>query len=738
VAHELGRVPRRGEAVTLGGLRFSVMLTRGGAVRWFRVSVRPSRRPAATAATTDAWHRPPGRPEAARRRASAPLLALAAGAGGALQTLAFVHTAAWPLPLLARPAGLALRQAHAGAGCAAGLAYGTAWLAAGTWWLFISMHRYGGLPAPLAALAVAAAGAALSLYLAPPGGLRALAQRPAGPMRCCSPPVAAGRAGARGALHRLSLGGQRLRAGRRAAGLGWRPGSASTAWRGGGLAGAALGAGRDGAGRRAAAAPAGRWRWRRRCWRPRPGGPGPSSPGPGTLQVALLQTNVPQDEKFAAERMPAGAGLGGLALLAAARRPGGGARDRGAAAARQLEPPGYWDGLRAHFAGPAQAALVGVPLGDFERATPTRWSGCPGRHARPDYRYDKHHLVPFGEFIPPGFRWFTEMMNIPLGDFNRGPLVARRRSRCAAQRVAPNICYEDLFGEELARRFTDPATAPTVLANVSNIGWFGDTIAVAAAPAHLAPAHAGAAAADAARHQHRRHGGDRPPRPVPCSPSSRSSCACRTTGTARAAPCCSPTTWRSAPAPPHRHLPARARARALEGGLRAAEPPAQGRPLRREPEPPAALLPVPGGAQARAGDILELYLGSLEALGFDLKQNDVRFVEDDWENPTLGCWGLGWEVWLNGMEVTQFTYFQQVGGIDCRPITGEITYGLERLAMYLQGVENVYDLRVDRRHQLRRRVPPERGRAEHLQLRAQRRRVPAHRLRRAREAGAST
>ena len=91
-------------------------------------------------------------------------------------------------------------------------------------------------------------------------------------------------------------------------------------------------------------------------------------------------------------------------------------------------------------------------------------------------------------------------------------------------------------------------------------------------------------------------------------------------------------------------------------------------------------------------NILELYLGSLEALGFDLKQNDIRFVEDDWENPTLGAWGLGWEVWLNGMEVTQFTYFQQVGGINCKPITGEITYGLERLAMYLQGVDSVYDL----------------------------------------------
>ena len=91
-------------------------------------------------------------------------------------------------------------------------------------------------------------------------------------------------------------------------------------------------------------------------------------------------------------------------------------------------------------------------------------------------------------------------------------------------------------------------------------------------------------------------------------------------------------------------------------------------------------------------DIIDLYLGSLAAIGLDLQQNDVRFVEDDWENPTLGAWGLGWEVWLNGMEVTQFTYFQQGGGLECKPITGEITYGIERLAMYLQGVENVFDL----------------------------------------------
>ncbi len=91
-------------------------------------------------------------------------------------------------------------------------------------------------------------------------------------------------------------------------------------------------------------------------------------------------------------------------------------------------------------------------------------------------------------------------------------------------------------------------------------------------------------------------------------------------------------------------------------------------------------------------DIQDLYLESLEALGIDPRLHDIRFVEDDWESPTLGAWGLGWEVWCDGMEVSQFTYFQQVGGFDCNPVSGEITYGLERLAMYVQGVENVFDL----------------------------------------------
>jgi len=96
-------------------------------------------------------------------------------------------------------------------------------------------------------------------------------------------------------------------------------------------------------------------------------------------------------------------------------------------------------------------------------------------------------------------------------------------------------------------------------------------------------------------------------------------------------------------------------------------------------------------------DVQEVYLQSLKAIGLDPALHDIRFVEDDWENPTLGAWGLGWEVWCDGMEVTQFTYFQQVGGFDCAPVSAEITYGLERLAMYVQGIENVYDLRFNER-----------------------------------------
>jgi apolipoprotein N-acyltransferase len=147
----------------------------------------------------------------------------------------------------------------------------------------------------------------------------------------------------------------------------------------------------------------------------------------------------------------------------------------------QLEQfaPGWWEALRAHFGSAGRAALVGVPLGSYEAGYT---NSVAGLSAVAPYRYDKQHLVPFGEFIPPGFGWFTERMQIPLGDFARGPRVAPSFA-FDGQRVAPNICYEDLFGEELAARFVDAAAAPTLLANVSNIGWFGDTVAL---PQHLA------------------------------------------------------------------------------------------------------------------------------------------------------------------------------------------------------------------------------------------------------------
>ena len=130
----------------------------------------------------------------------------------------------------------------------------------------------------------------------------------------------------------------------------------------------------------------------------------------------------------------------------------------------------------------------------------------------------------------------------------------------------------------------------------------------------------------------------------------------------------------------------------MEGGLCPALAPPDRRPLWREPQPAPALLPISGDPEAEPADLQALYLGSLAAIGIDPLQHDIRFVEDDWESPTLGAWGLGWEVWCDGMEVTQFTYFQQVGGYDCKPVAGELTYGLERLAMYVQGVDSVYDL----------------------------------------------
>jgi apolipoprotein N-acyltransferase len=197
----------------------------------------------------------------------------------------------------------------------------------------------------------------------------------------------------------------------------------------------------------------------------------------GSLPVTLLQTNIAQDEKFAAERLPQT-----LAELADALREAADGLVVAPETAMPMLPDqltdvdaGFWDRLRPRFATPARAALVGLPLGDFDHGY-TNSVIALGRIA--DYRYDKVHLVPFGEFIPWGFHWFTRLMGLPLGDFDRGVVNAPSYA-FGGQLLAPNICFEDLFGEELALRFAEPARSPTVFVNLSNIGWFGDTSAVA-------------------------------------------------------------------------------------------------------------------------------------------------------------------------------------------------------------------------------------------------------------------
>ena len=201
----------------------------------------------------------------------------------------------------------------------------------------------------------------------------------------------------------------------------------------------------------------------------------PFSTPTGKLSATLLQGNIPQDEKF-----DTGTGVP-VALRWYAENLQSRSSDLVLApeTAIPLLPQGLPEGYLASIQakeGEKSAVMTGIPLGDYEKGYSNSVIALvPG--AKEYWRYDKHHLVPFGEFIPPLFKWFTRMMNIPLGDFNRG-VVGQPSFAWRGQRIAPNICYEDLFGEELAARFIDPQTAPTVFANVSNLGWFGDTVAI--------------------------------------------------------------------------------------------------------------------------------------------------------------------------------------------------------------------------------------------------------------------
>ena len=196
----------------------------------------------------------------------------------------------------------------------------------------------------------------------------------------------------------------------------------------------------------------------------------------GSLSVTLLQGNIPQDEKFqAGSDVP-------LALNWYAEQLAKSKTDLIVAPETAIPllptdlPPLYWDALQARFSNGAQAAMVGFPMGDMAQGYTNSVLAFAAQRD-PVWQYDKHHLVPFGEFIPPLFKWFTRMMNIPLGDFNRGA-VGQASFEWKGQRLAPNICYEDLFGEELGARFLDPELAPTIFVNVSNIGWFGDSVAI--------------------------------------------------------------------------------------------------------------------------------------------------------------------------------------------------------------------------------------------------------------------
>ena len=411
---------------------------------------------------------------------SLPLELLAAALVGAIHSLSFVHTAAWPLQM-AVVALLAWRAAAATPWRAAwiGLVFGTAWLAAGTWWLFISLHTYGGLPAWLAVLAIGLLSAFLSLYLAAAlaafarwqsgstmsdallfGAVWLLAELARGVIFTGFPWVASGYAHVDGPLSAMApwLGvygigfvGAALSAG---LGLAWRGTGRARMWSVGVLV-AVLGA--------AALL-----------------GPGRFSRPNGTLAVTLLQGNVAQDQKFATDAMPLALEWTRRNLLAARGELVVAPETVIPLLPNQLEP-GYWQEVASHFQQGTQAVLLGLPLGDPDRGYTNSAAGISAATtALPNgfYRYDKHHLVPFGEFIPFGFRWFTELMSIPLGDFNRGPVGAASFA-FRGERIGANICYEDLFGEELAARFESEGDAPTIFANISNIGWFGDTVAIA-------------------------------------------------------------------------------------------------------------------------------------------------------------------------------------------------------------------------------------------------------------------
>jgi apolipoprotein N-acyltransferase len=347
----------------------------------------------------------------------------------------------------------------------------TTWLATTFWWLYVAMHTYGGLPSLMAAGAVLALASALSLYY---GGAMVLHWK-----------LAQGRPGLGALLFAALWTMAEMARGTWLTGFGW--GAMAYAHTQGPLARwipvlGAYGVGAVAAWLAATLAQIYKAGWGQRIllallllagampWTIE------STEPTGAMRVALLQGNIPQDEKF-----DSGTGIP-LALRWYAEHMQQSRADLVLAPETAIPllpqelPEGYWDSITRQVQQGRSALMTGIPLGDYKRGYTNAVIAL-----QPDqtqiWQYAKHHLVPFGEFIPPLFKWFTRMMNIPLGDFERGA-IGQPSFSWRGQRIAPNICYEDLFGEELGARFADPASAPTVFANVSNLGWFGDTIAI--------------------------------------------------------------------------------------------------------------------------------------------------------------------------------------------------------------------------------------------------------------------
>nr|WP_082753277.1 apolipoprotein N-acyltransferase [uncultured Acidovorax sp.] len=420
----------------------------------------------------------PGRPQAAER-AKRYALTVVAGAAQAWSIASpWDGQPSWWLQLLslAALAFLLERSRSVATAFVLGWLFALIWLAGSVWWLFNSMHVHGGMHWSLAATGVFA----LTLFLSSYYALAAAAfQR----LRPAHPALRAFLFAA------LWLAAELLRA-TLFTGFPWA--SSGYAHVDGPLSGLASWIGVYGIGTVAALVAympvlRSNGRLRRQVWSatalalialavgPLTGVSSNSAAPAGPVSVALLQANIPQDEKFE----PA-TGVR-FALQWYADRMKTATEDLVVAPETAIPllpqelPAGYWNALRHRFGTGSQAALLGLPLGNAEEGYTNSVAGLSAGAGK--YRYDKHHLVPFGEFVPPFFGWFTRMLQIPLGDFRRGAVV-QPTFAWQGHRLAPNICYEDVFGEELAARFRDAAQAPTIFVNVSNIAWFGNTVAI--------------------------------------------------------------------------------------------------------------------------------------------------------------------------------------------------------------------------------------------------------------------